>query len=119
MRKPFFLWLIGINILCATLLIFTSELERRAFSDHSFTIGLIFLMIAGSIYVIRGGFFTPFIKSFRRFYRRSKIEEEINEEIEKEDPDKKQQKQYIVNQVIILTCISGIIWTSISLIVYW
>lgn len=116
-KKTFLLLLVGTNLLCAILLFFTSGLERRIFSDHSFMLGLLFLMVAGSIFVIRGGFFTPFLHGFRKVYRRSKIEDEIDEAMREKDPQKEQRKQIIINQILLLTCISGIIWTSISLLV--
>lgn len=109
------LWLAGTNLVCAILLFVTSGWKTPIFTDHAFLLGLFFLMITASIFVVRGGFFTPIANSFRKVYRQSKIDDEIQEALREKKVDQARTKR--ASQIAMLvTGVTGIVWIAVSLI---
>jgi hypothetical protein len=69
------IWIRGVAVGTGGLILtlITSRLQMLALINHSFILGLLFLTLAGLFYVIQGGFFTLFIRSFKRFNRFSPL----------------------------------------------
>ncbi|PRZ13923.1 uncharacterized protein DUF3899 [Laceyella sediminis] len=65
-NNPFILTLIGI-VLGLGLLKFTAQAERMAWIDHAFLLGVGWLVVSASLFVVRGGFFQSFAANFKKF----------------------------------------------------
>jgi hypothetical protein len=65
-NNPFILTLIGI-VLGLGLLRFTAQTERMAWIDHAFLLGVGWLIVSASLFVVRGGFFQSFATHFKKF----------------------------------------------------
>ena len=99
-------------ILILPFLGFTSKGELLSFINQTFLAGLFFLMIAASIYVVRGGFFSVFSRTFKKF---NKLPGKSWEE-EEPDPLSKEERKMFYQNIQFIFMNVGIILISVSLI---
>lgn len=95
------------------LLGFTSKGELLSFINQSFLAGLLFLMIAASIFVVRGGFFSVFSRTFKKFNKLpgKSLEEDEPEPLSKEERNRLYQNiQFIFMNVGILLILMSVLF---------
>jgi hypothetical protein len=93
---------------------FISKGNALAFIDQSFLAGLFFLILAASIFVVQGGFFSVFLRTFKKFNKLPGRKQE--DEDEDDSPLAKEERRAFYQNLQFICLYVGIILILASLL---
>lgn len=100
----------------------TSGFQLLSWINHLFLIGLLLLVIAAMIYVIRGGFFDTFAKSMKKVSKinRSPSELDVSDDDFATDETQAGKMKTLIKQLGIICFIAGLLCSLLSFVLlYW
>ncbi|MBA4552106.1 MULTISPECIES: DUF3899 domain-containing protein [Thermoactinomyces] len=93
---------------------FISKGNALAFIDQSFLAGLLFLILAAGIFVVQGGFFSVFLRTFKKFNKLPGQRRE--DEAEDDSPLSKAERRAFLQNLQFICLNVGIIFILASLL---
>jgi fatty acid desaturase len=114
MRKKRVWSVIFITLVLFLFLGFISKGNVLAFIDQSFLTGLFFLILAAGIFVVQGGFFSVFLRTFKKFNKLPGRKQE--DEDEDDSPLAKEERRAFYQNLQFICLYVGIILILASLL---
>lgn len=107
------------NLTCSFgITFFTSGMNSFDWSNQVFVLGILQLMIAGSIHVVRGGFFDNFKTGYKKLIKPG--QKHISDELFDDENDRihKKKQAQIIQKVKWITFVSGLVLCLSAYIIY-